>query len=457
MFSYHPHAVRAFQRRMILLMVALLVVTAGAGLIGPAPRTALAASATTTSDLNLRSGPSLDAAVLAVMPAGAAVEIVGDAEAGFYPVSYQGTRGYAFADFLSTGGGAAPVAAPEAGPGAGSAHTTADLNLRAGPNTSSDVLTVIPSGATVNVSAGSQYGFAPVTYGGTSGWAYTAYLTGGGSGSAPDPVPEAPSEPSASGSATTTADLNLRAGPNLTSDILAVMPYGATVTLTGRTQAGFYAVRHQGNDGWAHSDYLTLGAAPAADPAPAAPASDPPPAAAPAQGPTGTVYTTSDLNLRAGPSTSTSVLTVIPSGAAVTATGQSQAGFSSVSYNGADGWAHADYLTSSAPAQAPAPAAPAPAAGDAGGSAESDIIAIINAAADRYGQPRADMLRVARCESLLDPNAVNPAGSYGLFQFIPSTWASTPYATYDIFDPWASANAAAWMWSQGRRGEWTCQ
>ena len=335
------------------------------------------------------------------------------------------------------------------------------MNLRAGPNTTSEILTVIPSGATVTVSSGAQYGFAPVAYGGTSGWAYTAYLTGSGSETAPDPAPAAPSEPSPSGSATTTADLNLRAGPNLTSDILAVMPYGATVTLTGRSQAGFYAVRHQGNDGWAHSDYLTLGAAPAANPAPAAPALDPTPAPAsapaPAQGPTGTAYTTSELNLRAGPSTSTSVLTVIPSGAAVTTTGQSQDGFSSVSYNGNAGWAYATYLTTSAPAPAAPAPTPAPDTGNAGGSADSDIIATIYAAADRYGQPRADMLRVARCESLLDPNAVNPAGSYGLFQFIPSTWASTPYAAYDIFDPWANANAAGWMWSEGRRGEWTCQ
>src|SRR5215218_7578595 len=68
------------------------------------------------------------------------------------------------------------------------------------------------------------------------------------------------------------------------------------------------------------------------------------------------------------------------------------------------------------------------------------------------------MLRVARCESDLAPTAVNRSGgSYGLFQFKPRTWLGTPFAEYDIFDPRASANAAAWMWSQGRRREWVCQ
>ena len=54
---------------------------------------------------------------------------------------------------------------------------------------------------------------------------------------------------------------------------------------------------------------------------------------------------------------------------------------------------------------------------------------IIYDAADRYDQSRSDMLRVAECESNLDPYAVNPSGSYGLFQFIRSTWESTPYGT----------------------------
>jgi soluble lytic murein transglycosylase-like protein len=68
------------------------------------------------------------------------------------------------------------------------------------------------------------------------------------------------------------------------------------------------------------------------------------------------------------------------------------------------------------------------------------------------------MLRVAQCESGLDPNQVTPPyEASGLFQFLPGTWASTPFAAQNIFDPVANANAAAWMWSVGRRNEWVCQ
>jgi hypothetical protein len=89
---------------------------------------------------------------------------------------------------------------------------------------------------------------------------------------------------------------------------------------------------------------------------------------------------------------------------------------------------------------------------------EAEIVQIIREAARAFNQPEEDLLRVARCESVLDPRAVNPQGPwFGLFQFHRSTWASTPFAARDIFDPVANANAAAWMWQQGRRGEWTCQ
>jgi LysM repeat protein len=96
-------------------------------------------------------------------------------------------------------------------------------------------------------------------------------------------------------------------------------------------------------------------------------------------------------------------------------------------------------------------AAPAPA------PSGNTIVGIITAAAQRYGQSPAAMIKVAECESGLNPLAVNrSSGASGLFQFLPSTWRTTPYASSSIFDATANANAAAWMWSVGRRREWVC-
>ena len=89
---------------------------------------------------------------------------------------------------------------------------------------------------------------------------------------------------------------------------------------------------------------------------------------------------------------------------------------------------------------------------------EKQILKFIGKAAKKYGQSKTAMVRVARCESNLDPCAVNKKGPYyGLYQFLKSTWSSTPYRDKNIYDPKAQALAAAWMWKQGRKNEWACQ
>lgn len=61
-----------------------------------------------------------------------------------------------------------------------------------------------------------------------------------------------------------------------------------------------------------------------------------------------------------------------------------------------------------------------------------------------------EALVIIGCESNGDPNAVNPySGAAGLFQFLPSTWASTaPRAGYpetSPYDPEANVASAAWL------------
>ncbi|CAA9542707.1 MAG: hypothetical protein AVDCRST_MAG19-21 [uncultured Thermomicrobiales bacterium] len=177
-----------------------------------------------------------------------------------------------------------------------------------------------------------------------------------------------------------------------------------------------------------------------------------------------------DLTLFAGPGEEYGGLAYAPYGAALSVDGEAVNGYYPVSYDGVSGWvptwavAAEEYAAYEEPLsdevvydeeavydEAVVEEAASPVA--AGG-----IEQIIYDAAASYGQPPADMLRVATCESNLDPGAINHGGNtYGLFQFLPSTWATTPYADQSYFDPYAAANAAAWMWSQGRRGEWVCQ
>ena len=61
-----------------------------------------------------------------------------------------------------------------------------------------------------------------------------------------------------------------------------------------------------------------------------------------------------------------------------------------------------------------------------------------------------EALAIIDCESNGDPNALNPySGASGLFQFLPSTWASTApkagFAGASVFDAEANIGSAAWL------------
>jgi uncharacterized protein YraI len=306
---------------------------------------------------------------------------------------------------------------------------------------------------------------------------------------APTPSPTATPLPVVRGPATASVNAALLANPQRGSALLFTVPAGSTVTRTGSYVNGFVSADFMGIAGWLDFDLLAEPLPPRAEeaeapadaatavPTPTAtpestatpvPTAAPEPTARPERtarpepspvigvgGPgSGVAYASRELSLRSGPSASYPELSTIGAGEPMALTGVMEGGFVRVEYGGEIGWVATTTLSM--------PVDPTPVTAPRGTASRrvfsrEEIVRVIYAAADRFGQPRADMLRVAECESNLDPYAVNASGSYGLFQFVASTWESTPYANKDVFDPKANANAAAWMWSVGRRNEWVCQ
>ena len=88
-----------------------------------------------------------------------------------------------------------------------------------------------------------------------------------------------------------------------------------------------------------------------------------------------------------------------------------------------------------------------------------EIAKIINDAFGPLGPAAVQWaINVAYCESRYHPNSVNSSsGASGLFQFLPSTWGGTPWASQSPFDPVANAQAAAWLYSRYGPGRWQCQ
>jgi uncharacterized protein YraI len=258
----------------------------------PSPGETEESNAATNDNLNLRAGPSTNDEVLIVMPADSRLTVTGAAEDGFYPVFYAGEEGWASATYLDLDGG-------NPGPGESVGFTNDNLNLRVGPSLADAVLEVMPAGSLVILTGDTMNGFHAVRFNGTEGWAHGTYLdTGGVSGAE---------------TATTTDRLNLRAGPSTDEAVLTVMPVGATVTILGDSENGFYPVGYQGQSGWAYAAYLSNGISQ-------------------------TATVTESLNLRTGPSLADEVLLIMPAGALIERTGDVENGFAAVSYEGPDGW-----------------------------------------------------------------------------------------------------------------------
>jgi hypothetical protein len=88
---------------------------------------------------------------------------------------------------------------------------------------------------------------------------------------------------------------------------------------------------------------------------------------------------------------------------------------------------------------------------------QTRVVPCIRRAALRHNVSLPMLMRKARCESTLNPYAVNGIHR-GLFQFnYPGTWGTTPYAARDPWRAKWNALAAAWMHKVGRGGEWECR
>lgn len=133
------------------------------------------------------------------------------------------------------------------------ATTTAELNLRSGPGNGYAIKSVLPCGARSYISSGPYSGsWYRARYAGDSGYVYGGYVTQG----------SAAAYRCTGSYATTTARLNLRAGPGTGFAVSRVVPLGAQVRLNdGPTNGGWYGATYRGATGYVWGGPLTQGEA----------------------------------------------------------------------------------------------------------------------------------------------------------------------------------------------------
>lgn len=210
--------------------------------------------------LNLRSGPSLDYSIIAVLPTGTTMEIIDDggtangydwAEVWVSSLDKTGFVADAFIAKVTT----TPV--DPAFPVGATAVTTAALNIRSGAGLSYAIIVTLWAGAPVTITgapvAADGYTWYPIkTAYGTTGWVAGEFLKSGAVTTPGFAVGE---------SVVTTTDLNLRSGAGLSYSVVVVLWEGAPLTITGAPVAvdGFtwYPVKTgYGTLGWVAGEYL---------------------------------------------------------------------------------------------------------------------------------------------------------------------------------------------------------
>jgi len=191
---------------------------------------------------NFRMDPNYGNNVIRVLPVNTVVTITGERSGDFIRVQTPGDIGWVYAPFVTAGN--PPGGNPPPGSGAQATTTTA-LNLRAQPSTGAQVLVVMPAGATIYVTGSASNGFLPVFYNGSNGWAAAQYISGGGGTNNPGAQ-----------RFKATAALNIRAQPNVNSQLLGVVPAGAVVTYNVNGTAGYIGITYNGISGFVLAAYL---------------------------------------------------------------------------------------------------------------------------------------------------------------------------------------------------------
>ena len=309
--------------------------------------------AKTTEYVNVRSGPGTNYTSKTVIASGTSITVTDTSNPEWYAVKLSnGMTGYIYSIYIelqsSAGGGSTS--------GGVQAKTTAGVNLRRGAGTSFGVIRVVATGTTVTVTEATNAQWYKVKLSdGTEGYIFTEYLNVI-SGDIDSVKPDEDDTPDTSGAVTarTTTDINLRRGPGTTYGVIMVVDENVTVTVTEATNSEWYKVRlADGTEGYFSAQYLKIvsGDIDSVKPDDSGDKEDEDDGGSSDLEGTGEyLRTTTGVNLRKGPSTSTDVLTVLNSGTIVEVIDRDTQGWVHVrTTSGRVGYVSADYVTAYTP------------------------------------------------------------------------------------------------------------
>jgi len=217
---------------------------------------------TNDPDVNLRTGPGRDYPVAQTVDEGTSFDVLGDAENGYVPVLYQGMETWVAAEWIDLVDPSGSLTAAQPASEPAPVTVTQTVNLHEAPSREGNVLTMVPKDSAIELTGETADGYLGASFEGFTGWVDAAYVmvpdaAASGVAEQPQAVAAATSGDKPVGRTTVvTTDLNFRAAPSRSGQVLDVIPSGTTLRLTGEERDGYLGASFGGEDGWVDSAYI---------------------------------------------------------------------------------------------------------------------------------------------------------------------------------------------------------
>lgn len=199
--------------------------------------------------LNVRTGPSLNAAIVTTVNGGTAFTLSGRTSNGFSEVTFQGNSRWVWSAYLSAnspGGTGLPAVT-------GKMRLTGTLMIRTSSAANFTSVGKLPIGSIIDVTGVKQNGVVQAIYQGQVRWFDANWVVPVSSNASnPSPAPT----PGTIGDRYSKSALSVRASASHSGALLATAPAGTKFQVTGRITDGWAEVIWQGRSAWVPGQYL---------------------------------------------------------------------------------------------------------------------------------------------------------------------------------------------------------
>ncbi|MDD6611281.1 MAG: SH3 domain-containing protein [Clostridiales bacterium] len=211
---------------------------------------ALAANVTSTTNVNVRSGPGNSYSVLTVMKSGTTTSSLG-ASGNWTKVTVNGKTGYVYNKYLTSGSNAPST--PTTSTSKTVYVTASALNVRSGAGTSYSVIGSLSKGKAASV-VGTSGNWYKIKYGSGYGYISASYTSAKAPSSSTSNTP--PTTSSGKTYYSTTSGLNVRSGPGTSYASKGTLSYGQAVSVVD-SSSYWYKIKFGSGYGYVGSKYLS--------------------------------------------------------------------------------------------------------------------------------------------------------------------------------------------------------